>query len=271
MKKVAFGSDFHVDITQQDIIGEVKNYLKNQQVDIFCFAGDMSASIDLSAHILKEIEDELGIKVLAVPGNHEMWDTKNGSSFEALLKFNKSLPTISVMEQPYQFGDWAIVGNMGWYNYSTAPTYYHTKQLDKMKRKDEVWQDKNYCDWHGESNPDVADYLLQELTIQLEKYQNKQLILLSHIVPYADCITVKNDSTWNYFNAFIGNRQIGYLADKYQVKIAHFGHTHERHHKKSSAGVEMVCSPLGYYGEWTTKDKNIQKEIEKCIPVFEIG
>jgi len=270
MKNVAFGSDFHIDVTQQNIVEEVKIYLKESNVDIFCFAGDMSASIDLSVETLKSIEDDLGIKVLAVTGNHEVWDTKNGNSFDAINRFNSEIPNISVMAQPYEFSDWVILGNMGWYDYSTALPYYNQKQLDKMQHRGSSWNDKHYCNWNGKLNHEVANYFTHELKNQLEIYKNKKIILMSHIVPYSECISIKNDSSWDYFNAFIGNTNIGFLADSYKVSIAHFGHTHYRYHKRSEAGVEMICTPLGYYGEWTTEDRCIKEELKKCIPIYEL-
>lgn len=268
MKRVAFTSDFHVDVTKQNIIEEVKNYLKNNKVDILCFAGDMSANVELSVELLKEFEEDLGIKVLAVTGNHEVWDTEKGTSFEAVDKFNLLSNKISVMNQPYEFSDWVILGNMGWYDYSTAQPYFYEKQLDKMSYGQTSWNDKYYCDWEGKKNHEVANYFLEELKKQLEVYKNKNIILLSHVVPYSECITIKNNSSWDYFNAFIGNLNIGHLANDYKVKIAHFGHTHYRYYKKNEYGVEMICMPLGYYGEWIGND--LQKELTKCIPVFEI-
>lgn len=270
MRKVAFGSDFHVDITKQSIVETVKDYLKKNKVDIFCYAGDMSSKISLTLQILREIRDDLGVVVRAVPGNHEMWDESFGSSFEALRHFNLEGKDVSVQANPYEFDDWVILGNMGWYDYSTAPSYFTHKQLDKMSYRRAVWYDKHFCRWEGKTNPEVASILIEELKNQLEFYQSKKIILLSHIVPYQQSILYKNDNEWDYYNAFIGNTTIGLLADRYHVKIAHFGHTHIRSSKQSPAGVEILCSPLGYYGEWTNEDRNLRKEIEKCIPIYEL-
>ncbi|MFP3727521.1 metallophosphoesterase [Priestia filamentosa] len=272
MKRVAFSSDFHIDVTNKvDIIKEVKHYLLQNKVDIFCFAGDMSANVNLTSKVLREIEDALDIKVMAVPGNHEMWDTRNRSSYEVLDRFNHLLPSISCMNSPYEFSNWVILGNMGWYDYTTAMGYYYPKQLDRMKHKGVIWEDKKYCDWQGDKNKDVAQYLLKELHKQLEIYKHKNIILLSHMVPYQECLVVKkHDSTWDYYNAFMGNLNIGLLADSYKVKIAHFGHIHFRQHKKSKGNVEMICSPLGYSNEWTNPTSAISEELQKCISILEL-
>lgn len=276
MKKVAFGSDFHVDVAKKngtatgDIIETVKQYLKENQVDVFCYAGDMGSNIKESIRILREIRDELGIIVRAVPGNHEMWDNQFASSFEVLQYFNEEGKDISVQVNPYEFDDWVVLGNMGWYDYSTAQPYYTEKQLDKMSHGGSRWNDRWFCRWEEKTNKEVSQLLINDLKVQLDKYKKKKIILMSHVVPYQDCIIQKGVSDWDYFNAFIGNTTIGKLADDYGVQIAQFGHTHNRFSKHSEAGVEMVCSPLGYYGEWTSEDRDVEEEIKKCIPIFEL-
>lgn len=271
MKRVAFGSDFHVDVTKRNVLSAVKNYLKNNRVDIFCFAGDMSADIRLTVQCLREIEQELGIKVCAVTGNHEMWDESFDDSFQVIDFFNREGKDFSVHVNPYEFGDWVILGNMGWYDYSTAQPYFTHEQLDQMSYGGSRWNDKLYCRWNGKTNKEVAHILLEDLKIQLDSYKGKNIILLSHVVPYQECVMVKHNKSWDYFNAFIGNVHIGKLADDYGVRIAHFGHTHFRYWKKNKAGVQIICTPLGYYGEWSTPTKEIQKEIEKCIPILELA
>jgi putative phosphoesterase len=244
--------------------------LKENKTDIFCFAGDMSADITLTIKILREIREELDIEICAVTGNHEMWDKNFANSFEILSYFDNQAKDISVHANPFEFGDWVILGNMGWYDYSTAQTYFTEEQLDKMIFGSTSWNDKVFCNWDGKTNKEVANLLLKDLKEQLEVYKGKNMILLSHIVPYEECVLVKNDKGWDYFNAFIGNVNIGKLADEYGVKIAHFGHTHFRHWKRSNGGVEMICTPLGYYGEWHSITRNIKEEIEKCVPIYEL-
>lgn len=270
MTKVAFGSDFHVDISNYNIVEAVKEHLKENKAEVFCFAGDMSSKVKMTLRILREIRDELGIVVRAVTGNHEMWDEAFSSSLEALNYFNTEGKDVSVQVNPYEFDEWVILGNMGWYDYSTAPGYFTKKQLDKMSFRRAVWYDKHFCRWEGKTNPEVALLFIDDLKKQLELYKGKRIILMSHIVPYQEIILFKNDKEWDYYNAFIGNTTIGELADQYGVEIAHFGHTHIRNWKKSSAGVEMLCSPLGYYGEWTNETRNVNKEIEKCVPIYDL-
>lgn len=272
MTRIAFTSDWHIDVSHRyPIVDLAKEYLKQQKVDILCFAGDMSANIDLSIKTLKEIEQDCRIKVCAVTGNHEMWGRKLGDyndSWDVIDHFNFHAPTISVMENPYEFDNWVVLGNMGWYDYSTAEPYFTDKQLDKMNYNGGRWNDIVYCNWKGISNKEVANSLLDNLKDQLETYKNKNIILMSHVVPYKECVTVKHDKTWNYFNAFIGNMNIGKLADEYGVKIAHFGHTHFKWNKYSEKGVEMLCLPLGYSHEWSSD--NLKDAIKKSIVIYDL-
>lgn len=265
--KIAFSSDFHIDINKENIINEIKKHLKQENVDIFCFAGDMSTDINLTIHTLKEIENELKIKVLSVTGNHEMWDDSFKSSFDIINYFNTKASNISVMNKPFEFKDWVILGNMGWYDFTTAKPYFYEKQLNKMNYKGNHWEDKKYCNWNHLNVKEVAKHFENELEKQLQYYKNKNIILITHIVPFIECIKTHATKEMNYFNAFIGNIHIGELAQKYNVKISHFGHTHY-HFDQNINNIQIICSPLGYKEEWLYND--VEKSIKNSVKFLKI-
>lgn len=266
MTIIAFSSDFHIDINKKKILESVKQYLRNHKVDIFCFAGDMSESVHTSINALIDIRDDLGIKVLGLPGNHEMRDKTFSSSFDALETFHNKSDGISVTTNPLEFSDWAIIGNMSWFDYSTSSKLFNDYQYNKMEYNDIRSKDLlcNWKDWH---HIKVADHLLSELKKQLEIYKHKNIIMMTHIIPYLDYVEFKNDSSWDYWNAFMGNVCLGYYADKYNVKISQFGHTHKRINTYRN-GVQIICYPLGYRHEW--KQNDIELELFNAIRLINI-
>lgn len=263
-KKIAFSSDFHIDATRLEVIKELKQYLLEQEVDIFCFAGDMSKDVKKSVKILKEIQNDLHIKVLAISGNHEMRDRSFSNSFEALRFFNQELGEISLMNQSFSFYDWTIVGHMGWYDYSTAPLKYNDYQLHSMEFNQIVHGDK-YCNWEGKVPTHVADLFLEDLKNQLDRVETKNIIVLSHMVPFKEVLDYSINEEWSYWNSFVGNVCIGDLLLKYPVKLIHFGHTHKRKNYYKDER-EIVCSPLGYENEWSSS--TIKEEIKKAVSIY---
>jgi putative phosphoesterase len=265
-KKIAFVSDLHIDSTKKEIIKSLKKYLTENEIDILCFAGDMCKNVKSTVKILKEIEVDCKIKVVAITGNHEMRDTNFTTSFETLSYFNQQLPDISLMNKAYEFDDWAILGHMGWYDFSVAPKKFNDYELNKMEYNGLIHGDKIYCRWNDLHHVKVADTFLKELKTQIEKYKNKNIILLSHIVPYKKYLNDTISEEWSYWNSFVGNLCIGHLINLYEnIKIVHFGHTHERFYEYSNE-KQVICAPLGYENEWSTK--NIEEEIKKCVQIL---
>jgi len=264
--KIAFTSDFHINVSSKSMLSYLKRYLVENGVDIFCFAGDMSGNTRLSVSALMEIQNETGCKVLAVPGNHEMRDTSFKSSWEALEYFNQSLGDISLCHSPFLFSDYAIIGNMGWYDYSTGSERFTAEQQDKMEYEGKVTQDVK-CNWNGWKPYQVAEYSLNSLKNDLERYKDKKIILMSHIIPYKKYVLFKNEPSWDYFNAYFGNTGIGSLLENYPVHYVHFGHTHTKFFDKLDKKT-IICSPLGIEKEWETS--RIETELPLAIKIIKI-
>ncbi len=264
MKKVCVISDLHLDHNEHilgiDILTDcLIPFLKKNKIDVFVFGGDSGGSLSEFIRLQKKVVSE-GIVFWGIPGNHEMWDRKEKDSWSVYEKLRE-------FSRPLVLGNHAIVGNMGWYDYSTASDMYSTKELDKMKG----WMDKSFCRWNGMSNQDVAAKMLADLDEDLSSIdKNKKIIGVTHIVPFKQFIEEKPwDFRWNYTNAFIGNTNIGKKFLEYNTKEIFFGHTHSKRYARVN-GVEVFSTPFGYcrHNEWAYS--NPTSQIEHSCEIFEI-
>lgn len=279
--KVAFTSDYHIDTFRQSIaqciIDETVSFLIQNKVEVLSYAGDMSSSLETTFKKLNFIKKQYEVKtnnrleIFAVPGNHEMWDKKyRHQPYGALNEFEMLCDKYDIKHSFFSYKGNYFVGEMGWYNYSTAHPSFSKKELEKMTYAGSVWSDKDYVNFGKSSNEHVASFFTSKLEENIKKvpeHLRNKIILVTHIVPFIEFVERKNDPSWDYFNAFIGDQQIGLLAEKYNVKISQFGHTHKKYYSNIS-GIQCICSPLGYKGEWSTDD--VSEEIKKSIKIINL-
>jgi hypothetical protein len=94
---------------------------------------------------------------------------------------------------------------------------------------------------------------------------------VSHVVPYRDFIHFRNDPSWDFFGAYIGNINIGDFLDRLPChlrRLAFFGHTHFPGEKVVESGVEGYCVPIGYPHEYGGgKLEDIFRERVKVLEV----
>lgn len=270
--KIGFASDWHIDVNKQykefDIIDKIKEYLIKQKVDILCYAGDVTGDMKKTIKILNDIQNDTNVIIKAVPGNHDIWTSYKGrTSWDNYNKFAEQ--DFSLIEKPYFINDdWVIIGDMGWYDYSFGPKHFTEKQFDTMCYQGSMWSDLEYCNWGKDKNKDVTNKMNLKLEKQLEEYKNKNIIVVTHVVPFEECIMKKDNDAWNFFGAYIGNKTLGELLKKYSVKISHFGHTHCRYNLEID-NIQVICNPLGYKPEWNNKD-SLEDEIQNTIKIITI-
>jgi putative phosphoesterase len=269
--RVAFCSDYHIDHNiikhhQYNILETLCEELVKEKVDIVCFAGDMTANMQQTIEKLKFIQKETGVIVKAIPGNHDLYSESAESAWDLYNTFKEQ--EFSLLDNPYELNnEWVIIGDMGWYDYSFADPCVTIEELESMQLGRIVWWDKYYCHWKGTKNQELAKIFNQKIEEQLEKNKHKNIILITHVVPFEKYVLKKDRLDWDFLNAYIGSSELGTLIDKYQVKIANFGHTHKRYIDNHN-GTKIICTPLGYFPEW--KNKNVSKEVKKSLVIIDI-
>lgn len=263
-------SDLHLDknsmYSGRNLLPELIVKIKEKKPDLILIAGDISNFASDSLKIIRVIEQGAGVKVLFVPGNHDMWVDVNESSEDVYNLFKED--TSSLINRPYHLNDaYVIVGDMGWYDYSLAPAtipYYTMKS-----RKKSLWMDSKYVRFN-EPDDRVYERIHNSLKEQLDKVTDKKVIFMNHFVPYQNFVAhKKDDAEWNLCNGFMGSNRLGELLDSFpNVEHVIFGHTHQRYEVATYRNKNIICRPLGYKGEWTTDD--FETELEDSFTVLEI-
>lgn len=195
---------------------------------------------------------------LLVAGNHELW-TRGSDSY---LIFTQTLPQRIrqlgwhwLEGEPYRFGETAIVGSIGWYDYAFAPhelgiprRFYESKISPGAAERfseyrhlfdpgDDIspaarlvvarWNDARFVKL-GRSDEAFLDELLASLRAQLDSLrQVPRVIAAIHHLPFGELLPPPRNAQWDFAKAFLGSPRIGQLLLEYfNVRELYCGHSH---------------------------------------------
>lgn len=266
--EIAILSDIHEGLnrknTQTNVMALIKRWIKEYLPDAFIIAGDMTAGSKKSLMLLEQLQNEFPkIKFLFIHGNHDVYHADSEAAYKELLAFPGNLGNGPVELNE----DWVVIGDGGWYDYSLGVSGYSKEEFTQGTFNGFTWPDKEYSHW-SDSDDSKTKHYVHRLKQWLDMYQDKNIILVTHFVPFSKFVQVKNDPSWDFFNAMMGSTDFGELALTYGVKKYIFGHVHKRYHEQYK-GIEVICNPLGYYPhEWN--HKSVETEIYETIKVIEI-
>jgi len=235
--KIAILSDIHEGLNRKrsgaDILGLLQEWVDQHTPDVLLISGDMASG------------------------------PKKSLAYNTLLQFDGNLGNNPV----HLNKEWVVVGDGGWYDYTFGIEGFTDEQFSTGQFNDFTWPDKIHAHWNMNDAAITRQYLAR-LENWLMANQEKNIILVSHFVPFAHFVQIKNDPAWDFFNAMMGSRGIGELAEKYGVKKLIFGHIHTRYHEEYN-GIDCICNPLGYFPhEWI--HDSAQEEIGSTIKVIDI-
>ncbi|MGG6313178.1 metallophosphoesterase [Paenibacillus macerans] len=264
-------SDLHVDLNDlpedRPIEVALLEVVRERGLDHLIIAGDISNDARLSLKVLHWLREASGIPVLFVPGNHDYWSKENGirDTWGIYRQFQTFAGCLS--ERPHALdGDWVVIGNSGWYDYTLGEPKYGFADFEKMKTADRTWQDSLYVDW-GKSNRDIHRYFYETLERELEEHRGKRIIMVTHMLGHPFFKVPMPHLQWEYFNAFLGSAEYADLYTRYGVRYAVMGHVHYRKNY-IERGTEMICACLGYRREW--KQAAAVDEIRSCLQVISV-
>lgn len=195
---------------------------------------------------------------LFVPGNHELWgrDMDSHHLFTDVLPVQvESLGWQWLQTTPFVSEAVAIVGSLGWYDYSFAqeslgiPRRFYEAKISPgaAERFDEFanlfqpdgditpqsrevmarWNDGKFVALHR-SDDEFLDELLALLKSQLEGLrQHPHVIAAIHQLPFRELLPPPHTAQWDFAKAYLGSERIGALLLEYpNVKQVFCGHSH---------------------------------------------
>jgi len=195
---------------------------------------------------------------LFVAGNHELW-TAGPDSYEL---FHQTIPSrvralgwIWLQDEPFKFDDIAIVGSIGWYDYTFAQKslgipkrFYAAKispgaaeRLGEYKHLfepgDDIslaaheviarWNDGRFVRLHR-SDEEFLEELLDQLAKQLDDLRDaKRIIAAIHHLPFAELLPPPHSAQWDFAKAYLGSARIGQVLLQHpNVTDLLCGHSH---------------------------------------------
>ncbi len=269
--KIGLISDLHTDVTPQNkaLVPHLICAVKAAELDVFVLAGDLARHLTALSETLNAFhEAELACDKVFVPGNHDIWaiETPNVTSeqkcqiisalcyecgFHPLMEapFVKQRVARDICPSDAKVG---FCGTIGWYDYSFAPEGYEFSDAQYAQKQlmGVVWNDKRYAKW-GDTDLAVTRRLVAKLCKQFTVLREEvsRIIVVTHHVPFRECIRYHGELPWDFFRAFMGSVRFGAICLQ-EPLVTHvlFGHTH-RQIDMDIGSVRALCAPVGYLHE----------------------
>lgn len=253
-------SDLHTDVTprNKEIVPHLINAVRAAALDVFVIAGDLARHLTELSETLNAFHlAGLTCEKLFVPGNHDIWaiETPAVTSMQKCQIISDLCHECGfhpLIDEPLVKKKVGFCGTIGWYDYTFAPKGYHFSEAQYADKQlmGAVWSDKRYAKWMA-ADQAVAYRFEAELAEQINAIRDKvsRIIVVTHHVPFRECIQYHGKLPWDFFRAFMGSKGLGALClSEPLVTHALFGHTHyavDRH----VGNVRAICAPIGYLHE----------------------
>lgn len=273
--RIGIISDLHIDAnnralkTGENFVDLLADLLRKEQVDLLLHAGDVASDYRISQKFNEDLEEAAGLPILFVPGNHDLWSRKNKE--ENTLKIWNSFKEAenSLIGRPRILNDkWAVVGNMGWYDYSFADQEkYSPEEFEAGKYRFGFWNDKKYIHFPW-SDQELTQLTYNQLKEDIEAVQDKNIIMMTHVASHPGFVVPLPHKLYDFFNAYMGSRLYAELYQDYPVKYNIMGHVHFRHTLEED-GVTHIMACLGNRKHWRNRE-DVADELSRTLKIIEI-
>jgi 3',5'-cyclic AMP phosphodiesterase CpdA len=194
--RVFFASDLHYDKSRgRASARRLAEFVVTEGVadDILILGGDY-ANDDATVTSCLELFDAFAGRKAAIAGNHDIWVGEDAAAAQSMSRYRGLSDLFAdagvhpLEDEPLVFGNVALVGAMGWYDYSLRDPMldvpmevYRGKSTPRANGP--VWNDALYAKW-GMTDPEVTDWQLERITAQLEQVKDAESIIVAlHHVP----------------------------------------------------------------------------------------
>lgn len=275
--RIIVTSDLHYNIARSKGPTEaVAEEICRSGGDVLILVGD-SAGADLKQleAVFALFEPFKGAR-LAVAGNHELWT--NGQT-DSLYRYENEIAAVCSRQgvhyldaEPFIMDELAIVGNVGWYDFSFRPSmmkiplrfYQHkvapgaAEHIEKhrhlLEAADDVtpavrqvttrWMDGEHVRLKI-SDVDFTHRLVAKLRSHLQEVHEAadKIVTAIHHLPFAELLPTSIVPNWQFGTAFMGSELFGEtLLDFPKVGHVFCGHSHQERRCRKR---QLQCTSIG--------------------------
>ena len=241
-------SDIHVDfgVNSAWVTGLSTQDYKD---DVLILAGDVSDSLARLERCLTEFSRRFA-KVLYVPGNHDLWVSRDKDIADSMAKFDAVMAlaeNCGVQTRAFHAPGLSIAPLFGWYDYSFgAPT----RQLHTF------WMDFQQCRWRpGWSAADITQAFLTMNDNPIEA-RDALVISFSHFLPRIDLMPQYIPEQHKVLYPILGASGLDAQVRAIGSRLHVYGHSHVNRRIRLD-GVEYVNNAYGYPRETRITSKSL--------------
>lgn len=273
--KLGIISDLHIDLLEQNSNNFFEDFIAfvvDSKIDVLLIAGDISEDCTKTIAFSKNLKKSLLIPFYYTPGNHDLWNKHNQLKTSTIIEQLKE-DSNCLFNRSVQINDLEIIGHVGWYDYSFASkNMFEANYLSQKKHLERTWQDFYYIDFQA-SDSQICRQFNEEINFLIQKSTSNKIVIMNHMVNHFSFLVPPCvDEKWNFFNAFLGNKDLVELTKNEKVKVAICGHVHYRR-TIQEADKSYVCACLGYEKEWKlfdSRDTSLHHQLKKAMQIIEL-
>ncbi len=277
--KIGLISDLHTDVTplNKALVPHLIDAVSAANLDVLVLAGDFARHLVQLSETLNAFHlADLACEKLLVPGNHDIWaiETSTVTSEQKcgiISELCHACGFHPLMDEPFIREKIGFCGTIGWYDYSFAPDGYDFSDAQYAEKElmGAVWNDKRYAKWN-DTDPVVARRFEAALEMQIASIRDdvSRIVVVTHHVPFRECIRYLGELPWDFFRAFMGSKGLGAQCLREPlVTHALFGHTHQALDMQVRS-VRAISAPVGYLQKEPTV--GLQTYATQCLASFEV-
>lgn len=245
--KIYTVSDVHVDYEfNRKWISDLSPV--NYRGDVLLLGGDITDELALLEQCFRELVKKF-YKVLYVPGNHELWVTRDKgiTSIEKYQQITKMTDANGILMKPFHWQHLSIVPLQSWYDFSFASPC--AKLLNS-------WVDFSACVWPDQMQPiDVTEYFLEK-NLPCLTVKNEVVISFSHFLPRIDLMPNYIPQGYRYLYPVLGSNLLEQQIRNIGPDIHVYGHSHVNR-QVTLNGIKYINNAFGYPSESRISNKSL--------------
>jgi putative phosphoesterase len=275
--RIAAVSDIHVvhDGSDELLLTKIRERVEEIDPNVFVIAGDLSDQLDVLSDSLAQLRVKNSIN-LYVAGNHDIWFEEGGGP-GSLEKYSKIIGEVCskngfshIPDAPIVQEKYAFVGSIGWYDYSFRREEYRIpiENYEQKEYQGAIWYDLFRIDWDWDDR-EATDLFNQKLEYDLKTLPEdiKNVIFVSHHLPFQNLTIYKDRLPWDFHGAFMGATSTGKIIENDgRVILSISGHSHIRN-MISTGDLIALTAPIGY---GRPNSKNMDKFVNDAVAQIDL-